>query len=274
MIILIFYILISILRFNYIFHPSIYNEKKYTHFYNKLEKITKDKKLIRNITVNYDNNIEIDLLYIINPLSSSTVFICPGNFGNMSYRYYLIDFWYTFSSVIIFDYPCFGKSNYIKKYNKLNIENIDKYTLSIWNYCENYLLIKSENTIILGENIGCYCASKLVNHLNQNVKTLILHSPFININTYLKNRYDYIGIIYPSFMFTDEYNMTDELKIINKINVYLIHSDEDEIIPYSEIEKLYKLINKNNFILIPIKGKNNNLKITDKYLYTLEKYCE
>lgn len=269
-IIIVFYILISLLRWKYIFHPIQYQEKKYQHFYNKLEKLSKDKSLVRNITINYNINIEIDVLYLVNPLSETVVFICPGNHGNMSYRYNLIEFWYTFSSVIIFDYPCFGKSIGIK--NK--IEKIDIYTLTVWKYCESYLKISRENTIILGENIGCYCASVLTNYLNSNIKTLILHSPFININTFLKNKYNYINIYYPDVIFPDNYNLTNELKKINNINVYLVHSIEDEVIPFKEIETLNKNINKKNIILMPIKGKGNDYVITDNYLYTLENYCE
>lgn len=267
MIIIIFYILISILRWKYIFNPIEYNPTKYINFYDKIEKMTKNKNLIRNITINYDSHTEIDVLYLINPLSNTTVFICSGNYGNMSYRYHLINFWYSFSSVIIFDYPCFGKS--IGK--KHNIEFIDKYTKFVWNYCKIYLKINSEKTIILGENIGCYSAIKISDN---NTKALILHSPINNINSYLKHKYNNIGINYPSFLFPNKYDLEIELKKINNIPVYLIHSKDDNIIPYSEIENLHKNINKNNISLIHIKGKNNEFMITDEYLYTLGKYCE
>ena len=96
------------------------------------------------------------------------------------------------------------------------------------------------NIIIFGESIGGYFAIELANKYN--MKYLILQSTFTDINELIRDKYmfgiltKYIKLGYNNIeLLRTRYKMN---KIDRKLNTMVIHSKEDEIVPFRHFEKL------------------------------------
>jgi hypothetical protein len=263
LIIIILYFVIAIIKNEIIFKPILYEKKKYDWFIDKIGKMTNSSTSIREINYFYQENTSINVWYIINPIADKYIFIYPGNHGNITYRFGLIRFWYINYSVIIFDYPGFGKS-----YSSNPNISVPQ---ELFTYCTDIFKLNINDGILLGENIGCYWALKeVINLQNKNLypSSLIMHTPIYSERTYLSNQFKNAGLFYPYFLFKSGFNIEPLLLQLNgKISIFIAHSDEDKNIPISDSEKI---VEKGKGIkLIKVKGKNNEMVVNHDYIYSL-----
>lgn len=259
----ILYFVIAIIRNEMIIKSTPYEKKRYDNFLRKLMKMTRDEKSIREVNYFVHQNVCINIWYLINPLANKFVFIYPGNHGNITYRYDLIRFWYINFSVIIFDYPGYGKS--FAPRAKISVPN------ELLGYCLDIFRLKPKNAILLGENVGCYWLLKDLLNLqkkNLNPRAAIMHTPIFSEKKYLSDQFKLAGLIYPSFMFSDGFCADKYLDQLNgKTPVYIAHSEEDDTIPIVDSE--VAVARRNTIKLIRVKGKHNSLVVNHDYIYLL-----
>ena len=168
--------------------------------------------------------------------NSKYILFLHGNAGNISYRMnYIIQLNKIGFNILIIDYPGFGLSKGVP--NKMDNSNCASLFLK---YLVNTLMIKSDDIIIFGESIGGYFAIELANKYN--MKYLILQSTFTDINELIRDKYmfgiltKYIKLGYNNIeLLRTRYKMN---KIDRKLNTMVIHSKEDEIVPFRHFEKL------------------------------------
>lgn len=244
---------------------------------------------------NIDDDIELDVWYIKNPHSKTTVFLLHGCMGNVTHYYDIIEFIYQFSSVIIFDYRNYGNSNEVHASNFQIIQNDVEI---VWNYCVNNFNFDISQTIIMGESLGCNLAIWLTHYITQCAykvntqkikngqimsipKALILNFPFIDKNAIvekLQNCCDENAINHVLNNFIgNENDIYNWMSTFDKtMPIIIAHSNNDEIISYSHAEKLYSYANKLklNISIIPIDGTHYSVVINDKYVYSITKYLQ
>ena len=155
---------------------------------------------------------------------------------------------------MIFDYSGYGESSGIPSETQFYHDADSMVDLLVNSY--NY---KTTDIIAYGESLGgpvaCYIAQK------HNLPILILDSPLPSVNSLAKRilRPFYIGNILSSILTYPFYEFNTEINLENyKGKSLLIHSIEDEVIPYDIIDKLVKLstkhiktIGKHDMPLIP-----------------------
>lgn len=180
--------------------------------------------------------------WLIKGSSEKAIFFCHGNGGNISNRINKINnlnaFGYT---VIIFDYSGYGKSKGIPTEKQCYQD------ASIF----MDILLKSfprKNIIIYGESLGAPIGSKIATKYD--IPLIILESPLPSIKTYIQYKFRMLSFL--SFLFP-EFNTIKNLSNYNG-KILLLHSTEDDIIPYESTIKLKNI----STAFIDMKGTHNN----------------
>ena len=185
-----------------------------------------------------------------------------GNAGNISFRLNYIEKFNSMGlSLLIFDYPSFGKSEGIPNENSC-IECSDKF----YNYLLNNKKILSKDIIFYGESIGGSIATSLANKYN--IKYLIIQSSFTDIKKIINNI-----LSFNIFMINHiGFQTLDNLKIRHKINKFnkkmktlIIHSNDDELIDYEHAIELSQY----STLLYQCTGCHSNVIIDSDFIFNL-----
>lgn len=229
-------------REKFYFHP-IYYEFNSNEFFQKYSVKEYYYKSCRYWIINSRNKCEKTLFYL------------HGNAGNITFRQEIIS---KLSdnldcNIVIIDYLCQNKSlssNTLIQTGIDIIKNLD---------------LKAENTILFGESIGCAIALEIAKRLK--FKNVICMVGFSSMRDMIRHLLGKIGIFLGLFI-----GELDNEKIIkeNKMNILLLNSKSDEIIPFKQTEKLKKLPGVE---LIEIFGKHNEPEISSEtFNYIKQKY--
>ena len=185
--------------------------------------------------------------------------ISCGNSGNISYYDDLLEQLKTYDGdIYIYEYSGFG---------------LQKGTVSINNCVKSHMfwletLSKDYNIIDLwGFSMGGAIVVKTISSLNNNdiiinkINNIYLHGTFSKIKNIVKTMFPMFGKIYDLFNIND-LNTIDSLKHknFNNKNITILHSKDDEIIPFNEAKLNYNKCKKLNLNtkFIKIEGDHNN----------------
>lgn len=177
--------------------------------------------------------------------SKEVLLYCHGNGGNISHRLEPLSFFHSMGlSVLIFDYRGYGNSSGFatEKGTYLDAEAAYGFLLERG--------FKAENIVLYGKSLGANIAAHIA--ANRKVGGLIMESAFTSVMDMAESIY---GFRPPGKFLNFEYNA---LKIIESIKIpkLIIHSVEDEIVPFEHGEKLYRTASPPvNFL--QIKGGHN-----------------
>lgn len=184
--------------------------------------------------------------------------ISHGNAGNVFSREYLLEKLKNYDGTIYcYEYPGFG--------------SLDKQNISVKNcvkehiYWIKQLSKKYDKIDLYGESIGggivIKTITKLESKLNNKIDNIYLQSTFTSISNVIKDLNILIYYMYKALL-KDDLNTLSNLSHSNFINKYIhiLHSKDDEIIPYSHSQKNYEkcLELKLNVKFIEIQGGHNN----------------
>ncbi len=227
-------------------------------------------------------------------LSKYVILYFHGNAGNISTRIHFLNKLYSLGfSIMIFDYPGFGLSE-----GNPNEESC----LEVGNLFYNFLVENKKytrkNIIFYGESIGGCIASHLA--LKTKIKHLILHSTFTNISLIIKRFFYLPSLILEQIGFNTIYHLKkryklnmlvmdkskknikdDENKIEDlnnndiqdnnnksKLKTLVIHSKEDELIPFIHAIELSKYSTD----FYECEGKHSSPKINKEFLDQIIKF--
>jgi fermentation-respiration switch protein FrsA (DUF1100 family) len=136
-----------------------------------------------------------------------------------------------------------------------------------WKYLTAVKKIKPQDIIIFGRSLGGPIAARLAAKVN--ARALILDSTFTTIKDIVTQLYPYLPI---KRFFKFEYSTIDYLKKVDS-PVLIIHSSEDDYIPFSHAIKLYSAANRPRQLL-KIKGwhYDNYIKSEEVYLSGIKSF--
>lgn len=185
------------------------------------------------------------------------ILVLHGKSGNISTRLTFLNY---FSrklglSAFIIDYRGYGKSEGSpdEKGTYLDAE-------AAWKYLTVVRKIKPQDIIIFGRSLGGPIAARLA--VKVNARALILESTFTTIKDIVTQLYPYLPI---RRFFKFEYSTIDYLKKVDS-PVLIIHSSEDDYIPFSHAMKLYSAANRSRQLL-KIKGLHHDNYIKSEEIY-------
>lgn len=199
------------------------------------------------ITFRAEDGAELSGWFVPAQNSRGVVLFCHGNAGNISHRLpYLEIFGRMGLSTFIFDYRGFGESE-----GKPTEQGTYLDAGAAWNYLVKKRKVAPERIVILGESMGGAIAAWLAQA--HRPAALILQSAFTSLP-------DVASQLYPLFPArwlarygygTKEYIRRADCPIL------VVHSSEDEIVPYSHGRKLYDLAREPKEFL-ELKGDHNS----------------
>jgi pimeloyl-ACP methyl ester carboxylesterase len=201
-------------------------------------------------------------------IGKGVILFCHGNGGNIGNRVsYLPIFRGLGLSTFLFDYRGYGKSegspSELGTYNDVE---------SAWQYLTQVRKISPKKIIIYGESLGGAIASYIAQTTTAQTTSqqdvqgvaggLILASTFTSIADRASELYPFLPI---HLLSRFSYNSRDRLPNI-KVPVLIIHSTEDEIIPFHHGDRNFKAANEPKK-LIKLRGDHNS-----GFLDSLETY--
>lgn len=183
-----------------------------------------------------------------------------GNAGNISTRISFIQKLYLQSfSICIFDYPGFGKSQ-----GKPTEDACIETALLFYQFLVQKKKFSPDKIILWGESIGGAIASHL--SLTTHSPLLVLQSTFTDIREIIHKMASKIPhFIYKSIGFHTKHYLKKRYqfaKMNSNIKTLIIHSREDELIPFTHAEILGKYANE----LFECAGKHSSPKINELFI--------
>lgn len=173
------------------------------------------------------DSLELNGWFLPYPDSAQTILFCHGNAGNISHRLEKLKFFHELGiNIFIFDYRGYGRSKGRPSEKGLYLDVEAAY---------NYLLsskIPAEQIIGYGESLGSSAVIDLA--YNHRVKGLIVEGAISNA----KDMVEFIYPFLPPQVISSRFDSANKIKSID-IPKLIIHSINDEIVPYRLGRKLY-----------------------------------
>jgi uncharacterized protein len=194
--------------------------------------------------------------YLNQENTQKTLLYCHGNAGNLSTHLdHIAAIYKTGVNVFIFDYQGFGETP-----GKPTEANTYKDALTAYEYLTQVKKITPKNIILYGHSLGGAIASKIATKVE--TKGLILEGTFTDINELGAELYPYLPVKKLSKV---NYNSIKNIKSIT-VPILIIHSIDDEVIPYKYGQELFKAAPEPKSFL-EVEGRHDETYIVSRYKY-------
>jgi fermentation-respiration switch protein FrsA (DUF1100 family) len=202
------------------------------------------------------DNITLHGWYIPASNPRATLLFCHGNAGNISHRIESIAIFHQLGlNVLIFDYRGYGQSE-----GKPSERGTYRDAEAAWDYLTEQQNIPPHQIILFGRSLGGAIASHLASR--KQPLGLIVESAFTSVPDMAAHYYPYLPVRWISRF---RYNTRKHLGALQR-PLLVIHSPEDEIIPYSNGQQLFDAAREPKQLL-SIRGGHN-----DGFLLSGESY--
>ncbi|MCS3902771.1 fermentation-respiration switch protein FrsA (DUF1100 family) [Methylohalomonas lacus] len=197
--------------------------------------------------------------------SRGTVLYLHGNAGNISHRLVMLEMLNHLGlSTLIIDYRGYGNSS-----GQPSERGTYADAEAAWNHLTLERDIKPDEIIIYGRSLGGAVAAWLAARVEP--AGVILESTFVSMQSLAQSIYPYVPV---GLLLRNEYPVRENVTAIRS-PLLLIHSPDDEIIPYSHAEKLFEAASGSRE-LKTISGKHDQgfLDSGDSYRNILNKFSQ
>jgi fermentation-respiration switch protein FrsA (DUF1100 family) len=188
----------------------------------------------------------------------ATVLFCHGNAGNISHRLDSIRLLHALGlQVLILDYRGYGKSEGSPS-EAGTYRDVD----AAWHYLLDVRGIHTGEIIIFGRSLGAAVAADLASRTTP--AAVILESGFTSVADIAAGLYPWLPV---RLLSRYRYNNLDKVVLISA-PLLVVHSRQDEIIPFSHGERLFERAREPKSFLA-IQGGHNDAFLTSRKAYTL-----
>ncbi|MEO1132338.1 MAG: alpha/beta fold hydrolase [Cyanobacteria bacterium J06639_1] len=212
------------------------------------------------VTLTTSDDVSISAWFVDAPAgdraSDRVLLFCHGNAGNISSRLdYLAIFHSLGLATLAFDYRGFGSSE-----GQPSEAGTYRDADAAWDYLTGARGIAPEQIVVYGESLGGGVASYVAEQYAPG--GLVMASTFTSIGDRAREIYPYIPV---ELILKTKYQSRDRLPNVSA-PVLVIHSQQDEVIPFSHGLNLYEVANEPKEFL-EITGLHNS-----GYMTSLETY--
>jgi hypothetical protein len=174
------------------------------------------------------------------------ILFCHGNAGNISHRLESIQIFHRLGlDVFIFDYRGYGQSE-----GKPNEPGTYQDAEAAWRYLIEERQLAPADIIVFGRSLGGAVASWLTR--SHTPRALILESTFTSLREIAGTLYPYLPV---KLLLRFQYNTAAYLRGVN-CPVLIVHSRDDEIMPFSQGRHLFDIAKEPKHFL-EITGTHN-----------------
>ncbi|MFH1552884.1 MAG: alpha/beta hydrolase [Candidatus Omnitrophota bacterium] len=207
-----------------------YIEKRSIYF--PMREITATPELVglpfEEVSFQTSDNKRLNGWFIANSQGKLTLVFCHGNAGNISHRLEKVLILHNLGmNVFVFDYRGYGKSTGVPTEAGLYRD-----VKAAYDYLRIERKIAEGDIVLYGESIGGAVAVNLAQELN--VRALITEETFSSIKDMAKIAYPFI----PHYVFSSRFDVTSKIRNVACPKL-IIHSVDDEIVPFNLGEKLF-----------------------------------
>jgi len=189
----------------------------------------------------------LDGWFVPAPAGRGTLLYLHGNGGNIGHR---VDIIRTFHSlgfgVLIFDYRGYGRST-----GKPSEEGTYRDALAAWNYLTQERRIPAEHIVLYGESLGGSIAAWLAER--HPPRALVIYAAFTSVPDMAKVLYPFLPT---GLIARYRYDTRAALARVHS-PLLILHSTEDEIIPYSHAQELLTIAPEPKK-LVSLRGGHND----------------
>ena len=231
---------------NYVYHPD------------RLISANPDNLGLHFEKVSFETSdgVRLSAWFIPRDNSSGVILFCHGNAGNISHRLETIQIFHELGvATFIFDYHGFGESE-----GKPSEHGTYSDAEAAWQYLVQERKIHPNEIIIMGRSLGGSIAAWLAQ--NHNPSALILESTFTSVTDVAAKLYPYLPI---RLLIRHKYNTVEYLSRV-KCPVLIVHSRDDEMVPFTHGQRLFQTAKEPKQFL-EISGAHNDGFLTSGRLY-------
>lgn len=182
--------------------------------------------------VRFDANdgVKVHAWFIPGAPGAATVLICHGNAGNISHRLDLLRLLHELGlGVLLFDYRGYGQST-----GAPSESGTYRDARAAWNYLTEEKGVAPDRIILFGESLGGAVAAQLASEVTPGA--VILASAFTSAPDLASHHYWYM----PVRLLARIHFPTAAYLARVRAPVLIIHSRDDEIVPFSHGEELFR----------------------------------
>jgi fermentation-respiration switch protein FrsA (DUF1100 family) len=198
----------------------------------------------------------LDAWYIPAPGARRTLLYMHGNGGNIGHRFDPIGVFHRLGlNVLIFDYRGYGAST-----GKPDEAGTYADALAAWTYLTQTRNVAPGEIVLFGESLGGAVAAWLA--ARQKPAALVIYASFTSVVDMAQRLYPY----FPARLLVRyRYDTLGALASIN-CPVLIMHSPDDEIIPFSHGQALYAAASEPKRLLI-LSGGHNDALLASREVY-------
>lgn len=209
------------------------------------------------VSLETHDGVKLSAWFIPAEKPRGAVLFCHGNGGNISHRLDNIRIFYRLNlSVFLFDYRGFGQSE-----GKPTEAGTYLDASAAWDYLLQNKNYAPEKTIIYGESLGGAVAAWLAQ--GRAPGALVLASAFTSVPEMASKLYPFLPV---KLLSRFSYNTKAYLQKVS-CPVLVVHSPEDEIVPYSHGLELFDAA-KDPRAFVEIRGDHNSGFLISEKAYT------
>ncbi len=205
----------------------------------------------KNVSFETSDRVELSGWFIPGAGASGVILFCHGNAGNISHRLESVQMFHRLGlDVFIFDYRGYGQSK-----GKTTEQGTYKDAEAAWRYLIETRQMNPDQIVVFGRSLGGAIASWLSQ--THPPGALILESTFTSLPDIAATLYPYLPVRWLSRF---EYDTAEYLGRVD-CPVLIVHSRDDEIMPFGHGQQLFEVAKEPKRFL-EISGTHNEGFIT------------
>ena len=200
-----------------------------------------------DVTLSTEDGESLHGWFVPHPSAVATLLFCHGNAGNISHRLDTIRLFHELGlNVLIFDYRGYGRSSGTTT-EQGTYHDVD----AAWNYLVGDRGIPPRSVVLFGRSLGAAVIADLA--VRTRPGAVILESAFTSVPDMAARIYPWLPV---RWLASYRYDNVEKIQDI-AAPVLVIHSRDDEIIPFRQGKRLYTLANEPKQML-ELRGGHND----------------
>jgi fermentation-respiration switch protein FrsA (DUF1100 family) len=218
-----------------------------------------------NLRLTTEDGVQLHAWYVPAVTPRGTLLFSHGNAGNIAHRLDSIRLFHSLDlNVLIYDYRGFGESE-----GKPSEQGTYRDVRAAWNYLRENRGMDARQIVLFGRSLGAAITVDLASQVP--AAGVILESAFTSVPDMAAHLYSWLPV---RFLVRYRYDSAAKIGRISA-PVLVIHSREDEIIPYSQGEQLFTRANEPKRFLQLHGGHNDGFHLSQEiYKETLGQFLE
>jgi uncharacterized protein len=186
--------------------------------------------MFEDVRIAAADGTELHGWYVSAGVGAAAVLLCHGNAGNISHRLEWVRLFHDIGlSVLLFDYRGYGNSRGTPSETGTYLD-----AEAAWGYLTTRMRLAPKRIVIVGESLGGPIAARLARDVHP--AALILVSTFTSVPDLASSFYWYLPVrLLARFRYP-----TAEYVTHVSAPVLVIHSLQDEIVPFSHAEEIFR----------------------------------